>query len=403
MLLLPAARIRLAIPVSPMVLLCDNVANGGPLAIGPLAGGEQMVVGLLRLRFAAGVCVLAAGLLMGGGAVAVADPGSSDSAANSTDNASSASTGKKNPKDEPGTDTNGEDGTNDGTGHQPRNRRQDGATTSRTNGGTDTNDETKTRRRHIDTGAAPSTTGARYSRQPAPATVATGARCGREPAPLQSAPAPRFDSRRRLPLRRAGSRCSRAGAAAVATGAAAVAPAPPRSRRLPAAVAPAPLRSRRLPLGRAGPARSRRSRRHRVGSGHARLGCRCGRPGHATAVRPLFLLVGIAGSAPVSDVIALIQDMLTSVAGAVVPVTQLQSELAFFLFGITGVEPVVDAGGRIDSAALSAAVHAWVASELPRRSGVCRYPGYAGGRHRNRGCTARGDCGVHFRRDDPGR
>ncbi len=55
-------------------------------------------------------------------------------------------------------------------------------------------------------------------------------------------------------------------------------------------------------------------------------------------------LVGIAGVAPMSDVIALIQDMLTSVAGAVVPVTQLQSELAFFLFGITGVEPVVDAG-----------------------------------------------------------
>src|SRR6476659_8870428 len=33
-----------------------------------------MVIGLLRLRFGAGVCVLAAGLLMGGGAVAVADP-----------------------------------------------------------------------------------------------------------------------------------------------------------------------------------------------------------------------------------------------------------------------------------------------------------------------------------------
>ena len=38
---------------------------GGLLASGPLAGGEQIVVGLLRLRFAAGVCVLAAGLLMG--------------------------------------------------------------------------------------------------------------------------------------------------------------------------------------------------------------------------------------------------------------------------------------------------------------------------------------------------
>ena len=41
MLLLPAARIRLAIPVSPKVLLCDNVANGGPLAIGPLAVGSR--------------------------------------------------------------------------------------------------------------------------------------------------------------------------------------------------------------------------------------------------------------------------------------------------------------------------------------------------------------------------
>ena len=46
-----------------------------------VAGGEQEVR-VLRLRFAAGVCVLAAGLLMGGagGAVAVADPGSSGSA-----------------------------------------------------------------------------------------------------------------------------------------------------------------------------------------------------------------------------------------------------------------------------------------------------------------------------------
>ena len=40
--------------------------------------GEQMVVPS-RLRFGAGVCVLAAGLLMGGGAVAVADPDSGGS------------------------------------------------------------------------------------------------------------------------------------------------------------------------------------------------------------------------------------------------------------------------------------------------------------------------------------
>ena len=99
-------------------------------------------------------------------------------------------------------------------------------------------------------------------------------------------------------------------------------------------------------------------------------------------------LVGIAGVAPMSDVIALIQDMLTSVAGAVV--TQLQSELAFFLFGITGVEPVVDAWGRIDGAALSASVHAWVASELPllwafAGSRVCRWPTSQPGLHRSGG------------------
>ncbi len=69
------------------------------------------MVGLLRLRFAAGVCVLAAGLLMGaGGAVAVADPGSSGSAAHGDDGTNASgqqnSTGAKKPKDEPGgTDT----------------------------------------------------------------------------------------------------------------------------------------------------------------------------------------------------------------------------------------------------------------------------------------------------------
>ncbi len=78
---------------------------------------------------------------------------------------------------------------------------------------------------------------------------------------------------------------------------------------------------------------------------------------------------------PVSDVSALIQDMLASVAGGVVPLTQLQSELAFFLFGVTGVEPVVDARGRIDSAALSTAVHAWVASELPLLRAFAAIPG----------------------------
>ena len=75
------------------------------------------MVGLLRLRFAAGVCLLAAGLLMGaGGAVAVADPGSSGSAAHGDDGTNASgqqhSTEAKKPKDQPGgTDT--KDGTTD--------------------------------------------------------------------------------------------------------------------------------------------------------------------------------------------------------------------------------------------------------------------------------------------------
>ena len=65
------------------------------------------MVGLLRLRFAAGVCVLAAGLLMGaGGAVAVADPGSSGSAAHGDDGTNASgqqhSTGAKKPNAKPG-------------------------------------------------------------------------------------------------------------------------------------------------------------------------------------------------------------------------------------------------------------------------------------------------------------
>ena len=51
-----------------------------------LVGAREML-GLSRVRFAAGVCLLAAGLLMGGagGAVAVADPDSSSSAADGDD------------------------------------------------------------------------------------------------------------------------------------------------------------------------------------------------------------------------------------------------------------------------------------------------------------------------------
>ena len=84
------------------------------------------MVGLLRLRFAAGVCVLAAGLLMGaGGTVAVADPGSSGSATDGDVGTKASgqqhSTDAKKPKDEPvGTaSTDGSLGSGGQSGQQP--------------------------------------------------------------------------------------------------------------------------------------------------------------------------------------------------------------------------------------------------------------------------------------------
>ena len=68
--------------------------------------------------------------------------------------------------------------------------------------------------------------------------------------------------------------------------------------------------------------------------------------------------------ARVSDVIAPVQDMLTSVAGAVVPLTQLRSDLSSFLLGIAGAEPVVDGLGGTHGAGLSATAGASVASQL---------------------------------------
>jgi hypothetical protein len=68
--------------------------------------------------------------------------------------------------------------------------------------------------------------------------------------------------------------------------------------------------------------------------------------------------------ASVSDGIAWAQDMLTSVFGTVIPLTQLQSDLYSFLMGIDGAAPVVEVGG-FAGAGLSAAGDASVASQWP--------------------------------------
>ena len=67
--------------------------------------------------------------------------------------------------------------------------------------------------------------------------------------------------------------------------------------------------------------------------------------------------------APVSDVIALVQDMLRSVVGAVVLLAQLPSDLFSFLLGIAGVQPVVAGVGGGAGAGLSRAAGASVVSQ----------------------------------------
>src|SRR6476646_8877221 len=131
---------------------CGKRGTAGDLSRGCW---EQMVV-LLRFRFAAGVCVLAAGLLMGGGAVAVADPGSSGSAAHGDDaSGDQHSTGAKKPKDEPGATTSGT-GANT-PGQQPKKPKdKPGATTSTTGSATTSTTGSATT---STTGASTSTTG----------------------------------------------------------------------------------------------------------------------------------------------------------------------------------------------------------------------------------------------------
>ncbi len=70
---------------------------------------------------------------------------------------------------------------------------------------------------------------------------------------------------------------------------------------------------------------------------------------------------------PVSDVSALVQDMLTSVAGAVVPLTQLQSDLYSFLLGIAGVAPVSDVSALVQDMLTSVAGAVVPLAQLPLR------------------------------------
>ena len=82
--------------------------------------------------------------------------------------------------------------------------------------------------------------------------------------------------------------------------------------------------------------------------------------------------------APASAVIAFLQDMLTAGASAVVPLTQLQSDLfSWFssLIGITGMQPVVVGPGGAAGGGLSAAADGSVAPQLPLVRALAGIPG----------------------------
>jgi hypothetical protein len=238
---------------------------------------------LSQLRFAAGVCVLAAGLLMGaGGAVAVADPGSSGSAAHGT-NASGQqhSTGAKKPKDEP----DGKDGSL-GSGGQSGRQHSTGAKKPKDEpGGTHTKDGTKD---DPDLGAA----------VPDPVAAVPN-----EVAPVSEVPV------------------------SDVVGPVSNVSALVQDMLTSVAGAVVPLTQLQSDL--------------------------------------YSFLLGIAGVAPISDVSALVQDMLRKVVDAVVLLAQLPSDLFSFLLGIAGGQPVVGGVGGIHGPGLSAAAGASVASRLP--------------------------------------
>ena len=244
-----------------------------------------------RVRFAAGVCLLAAGLLMGGGAVAVADPGLGGSA------------------------PTGDDGTNDWV--------QGGPTA-----GGPVGNVTDTVRQTIQGVTGTPGSGAQPGQQPstgATSTLGSGRQPGQQPSTGATSPTTEAGGTDTEDQEDAG-----------------LVPAHPNPvAAVPNVVAPvtdavvAPVTDAVAPI--------------------------------TDVVAPVTDVVAPVTDVltPVSDVIAPGQYMPTSVAGAVVPLTQPPSDLSSFLLGIAGVAPVEDGSGGIHGPGLAAAAGASGASPVP--------------------------------------
>ena len=280
------------------------------------------MVGLLRMRLTAGVCVLAAALLVGaGGAVAVGDPGSNGSAAHGDHETNASgqpqSTGGKKPKDEPGgTDT--KDGSR-GSGGQP-DQQQSTAAKKPTDepGGTDTKDGSRGSGRQPD--EQQSTGGKKPNDEPGGTDTKDGTKDDSDGGATVSEPVDAVPDEVGPVSDRDATVSEPVDAVADEVG--------PVSD----AVAPVP--------DLVGPGSDVRALVQTMLSSVA------GAVPLTQLQSDLYsFLLGIAGVAPVSDISAWVQDTLSSVAGAVVVLAQLRSDLSSFLLGVAGAQPAVGGVG----------------------------------------------------------
>ena len=299
-----------------------------------------------HLRFAAGVCVLAAGLLMGGGAVAVADPGLGGSA------------------------PNGDDGTNDSVHGGP------------TAGGPVGN-VTNTVRDTVQGVTGTPASGAQRNQQPstgATSTVGSGRQPGQQPSIGATSPKtatnPKTeaggtdteDQKEDAGLVTADPNPVAAVPNVVAPVTNVVAPvtevvAPVTGVLAPVTNVVAPVTEVVAPVtGVLAPVTNVVAPVTEV------VAPVTGVLAPVTdVVAPVTNLVAPVTNAltPVSDVIAPGQYMPTSVAGAVVPLTQPPSDLSSFLLGVAGVAPVDDGSGGVHGRGLAAAAGESGASPVP--------------------------------------
>ena len=304
---------------------------------------SEWIVFRSRLRFAAGVCVLAAGLLMGGGgAVAVADPGLGGSA------------------------PNGDDGTNDPV--------QGGPTA-----GSPVGNVTDTVRETIQGVTGTPGSGAQPGQQPSTGPTSTlGPGPGRQPGqqPSTGATSPKTEAGGTdTEDQKEDAGLVPADPNPVAAVPNVVAPVSNLVAPVPDVVAPVtnvvpPVTDVVAPVTNA------------VVTPVTDVVA----PVTNAVVAPVTDVVAPVTEvpAPVSDVIAPGQDMLSSVAGAVVPLTQPPSDLSSLHVG--------HRRGGASRGRIGRHRSPWAGRSRGRVGGLHCVSGRAGGRQRNQGCNARCDC-----------